>query len=97
MRGRSWLLIGVSMAAVVAMPNTAGEADFGPWHFTVTAEGNVEFREVYSFRARRACEEQRNTLRRGVARVLAEQPEGAAGRAARRLHIGQCEGVRRGR
>jgi hypothetical protein len=79
------------------MPDTAAVADFGPWHFAVTAVGNPDFREVYSFRSRRACEEQRSTMQREVARVAAEHGDTTVGRFARRLHLGRCGTVRRSR
>ena len=92
-----WLLIGTGGAAILAVPNVTAEANFGPWHFTVMAAGNHEFREVYPFRSGRACEKQRGIMQQGVARVVAEHGGTIFGGLARRLHLGPCEAVRRTR
>jgi hypothetical protein len=92
-----WALISLGMAVILAVPNIAAKADFGPWHFTVTADGNREFREVYSFPSRRVCEAQRDTMQQGVARVLAEHGSTTVGRVARRLRLVPCEAIRRAR
>jgi hypothetical protein len=90
-------LIGLGVMAILSFPNLAARADFGPWHFTVTAAGNREFHEVYPFPSRRACEEQRDSMQQGVARVLAHHGSTTVGRVARRLHLSPCEAVRHGR
>jgi hypothetical protein len=91
------LLTGLGMVAILAVPNIAAKADFGPWHFTVTAAGNREFHEIYPFPSRRACEAQRDMMLHGVARVLAEHGSTTVGRVARRLHLSPCEVIRQGR
>jgi hypothetical protein len=90
-----WLLIGV--AAILALPKVAADADLGPWHFVVTAAGNGGFRADYAFASLRACKDKRDEIRRGVAGVLADGGRTSVGRLARRLNIGPCEAVRRGR
>ena len=96
MRGSKGVLIGAGVAVALVVPHCAGEAELGRWHFTVTAAGNSEFRNLYSFRSARACREQREAMLRGVARVLAEHGDRTVGRFARRLHIGPCRTGRRG-
>jgi hypothetical protein len=95
-QGPRRLLLGLGMVATLALPHGTAEAEFGPWHFAVSATGSREFREVYSFRSGRACREQREAMLRGIARVLAEHGGAAVGRYARRLHIGPCRVARRG-
>ena len=90
-------LIGAGVATVLAVPGIAADADLGPWYFAVTAAGSREFREVYAFHSRRACEERRGAIGQGVARVVADHGGTTVGGLARRLHLGPCEAVRRGR
>jgi hypothetical protein len=90
------LLIGIGMATILIAPNLTGKGSFGPWHFTATAAGNREFREVYAFPSRQACEAQHDTMQQGVAQVLAERGGTTVGRAARRLHLSPCEAIRHG-
>ena len=94
MTGRpAWPLIGIGVAAILALPGTTAEADLGRWRFAVTAAGNREFRETYAFGSRRTCEERRGAIGRGIARVAAERGGTAIGGLARRLRLGPCEAV----
>ena len=86
-------LIGIGAAAILALPNITADTGFGPWHFTVRAEANQEFREVYGFPSRRACEAARAGMRRDVALLMAEHGGTIIGDAARRLHFGVCGAV----
>jgi hypothetical protein len=90
-------MIGVSIAAIFVAPKTTAIAERGPWQFTVTAAGNGEFREEYAFRSRRTCEDERDIVRRGAARVVVEQVGTTVGKLASRLIFGACLEVRRGR
>jgi hypothetical protein len=94
---RAWALLGVVGAALFALPHASATAGFGPWHFTVTAAGHREFREVYTFPSRHACEDNREKIGRGIARVSAERGSTTVGGIARRVRIGPCEAVRRTR
>jgi len=86
--------IGVGVAAILALPGVAADTDLGLWRFAVTAAGNGEFRGVHAFPSRRTCEERHDTIRRGVAQVVADQGGKRVGRFAHRLHLGPCEPVR---
>jgi hypothetical protein len=61
----------------------------------VTAAGDRAFRKAYSFRSPHAREGERDALRSGVARVLAERGGTPVGGGARGLRTGPCEAVRR--
>jgi hypothetical protein len=92
---QAWALLGVVGAALFALPHATAKAGFGPWHFTVTAAGHGEFREVYVLSSRRACEDKREKIGRGIAQVLAQRGGTTLGGIARRVRIGPCEAVRR--
>jgi hypothetical protein len=61
-----WPLMGVGVAAALTVPNMTAETDFGPWHFAVTAVGNHEFREVYGFPSRQACQKKRSLMEKDL-------------------------------
>ncbi len=94
---RAWALLGVVGATLFALPHATAKAGFGPWHFTVTATGQREFREVHAFPSHRACEDKREKIGRGIAQVLAERGGTIVGGIARRVRIGPCEAVLRRR
>jgi hypothetical protein len=79
------------------VPKAATHAVFGPWHFAVTAAPNREFREVYGFQTRTACQESHRMMAEDITRVVAEHGATTAGRIARRLRLGGCETTRRAR